>query len=289
MLINKRVVQVQEAIVPNSYQHAALSQLEDWLATSDIQLQYRSLSTSVSEKHLTAIAPYRDPLSGKTLANTWIIASLPAISDKIIITCVQEDPRPFLDFIAHLDALSETADQICPGYRAPITHSVLQNRGQHSFILAGFQSLTPALALSKKHTQQAPALQDENSNEFQGLLVIYTTKAYSRLDNDSRFELEALTRSAVAITDLALPQRLDRISEAEEEQEKNEDEVQAIHLRHRDNSESLAQFEELSQDRERITAEDQKLLNAKRQLNKPRTYVLFLIFLIVSFLAYFYE
>src|SRR5690606_2390790 len=110
--------------------------------------------------------------------SVWILASVPAISDTLIISVFHEHPKPFFDFIATLDAQCETADHMVHGYTDEIHHIALQSRFQNSFLLMEFTALWPRLQLSKKraaYSSNAPKDSSHNShNSFTGLLVIFS-------------------------------------------------------------------------------------------------------------------
>ena len=117
------------------HQQDAFAQIQNWFPGVSFKCFTRAVPNSVGQDYLVAIAELDGPSAtqgGSSLASQsiWIMATLPEISDKIFISAYQEHPKPFFDFMASLDAKSETADQMVEGYRAKIHHTILENRNQ---------------------------------------------------------------------------------------------------------------------------------------------------------------
>lgn len=206
----------------NSYQEAALAQLECWLPHLQFELNQRYLDTSISQNHTVAMAQLEKGCFENDFLETWILASIPSISEIIVVAAFRERPIAFIDFIAELDSLSETADHITHGFNAAIEHSVLLGRDLHSYTLLGFNEIWPELQLQGQKNQ-ARSLHKVNMNSsnyfctkasetnFQGLITLFQkehwTKPMPKDQEQQRFRLEALARANHSLQSLALSPR----------------------------------------------------------------------------------
>lgn len=194
------------------HQQDAFAQIQNWFPGVSFKCFTRAVPNSVGHDYLVAIAELDGPSAtqgGSSLASQsiWIMATLPEISDKIFISAYQEHPKPFFDFMASLDAKSETADQMVEGYRAKIHHTILENRNQKSFILAEFSSIWPKLILNPKKVSQNATLLHSEDDGFTGLVVAFSQQPFSKLDPSGKqqYELHAIARKASHLADIALP------------------------------------------------------------------------------------
>ncbi len=283
-------------------QLAAYSQLQHWLPTASFELFSRNIPDSVLNQYQVAVAEISESIG--TESKLWVLASIPDISDTIFISIHQEYPKPFFDFIASLDAKSETADHMIDGFRGKIHHSVLENRGQKSFLLAQFQQLWPTPIFSKSknsNSKKDVSPQTLREHNFRGCLVCFSENNFTKLNPPAKlkYELQAITRSSEFLSDIALPaaayyedpQQLTEIESAPISQSISE-KTAVNHMTHKLNPDVLFKPSQSHQNQpsdihaNAISSEDMKALKKIRRQN--RSYALFALFLVVAVAALVY-
>ena len=253
------------------------------------ELHQRHLEASVTQVHTVAVAQIEKGCLENSLTETWVLASIPSISETLIIALFREPPHAFIDFIAELDATSQTADHITHGYTSQVQHSILLHRNINSYTLIGFQELWPQLRLQgQKNHSQHPQLhtnnstsyysQDEIPSSFQGLVVHFQNEPWIKQladeKNQHRFKLEALSRSKNSVADIALPPRSANQTPIEHPQEAQVDEH------------TMPFTPPVYVVSESINQEDIALLRSFKQGPTIRTFLLFSLFLIISSLVF---
>jgi len=296
-------------------QQAALTQLQAWLPDLNFQLQKRNLPNTVSQIHCLAIARAQEVVGTSNLGSSatslnlgfapggtnkstvnlvkdyWLVASLPAISQKIIIAVFQEDPKPFIDFIAQLDGLSETADHIAHGYFTAVQHSVLLRRQTHSFILSEVEQLQPLLQLKIHKTSpalsaKAKLLGSSIDEQYQCLLVLFSNQVYSRLEHDRSIELLKIAKTAQKLSDIALSLQSDpSVTDTDTliDQQSLSNSVPTF-----ENPKQLVADAQLEETQTPSLA-DLQLLAAHTTRTRWQTSTLFCIFLFISGYAFFFS
>jgi len=184
-------------------QRACLEQLQHWLPSVNFDLQQRHLPTSISQDHVIAVGRLHQQ-NGQYLS---LLASVPKFSQRIILAVFKEPSRPFIDFIAELDALSETADQVNHGYQTMITHSVLVQRQLQSCRLIGFNTLTPQLELKANRAQTSHTLYQNEIDQIDGLLVLFSNQPPLTSQEQLNISLRSLALNTTNLEQFALPSR----------------------------------------------------------------------------------